>query len=457
MDLKCISQELGAGSWSYLSNLLNQYVDRTVPGTVDVLGLGVPSSVVTVNGNTAARKGEYFHYALSTPNSAAQYTTVSVVSGAESSSGKVFVPQTPEVFAYDLDGNLTSDGRWNYTWDAENRLVKIESLSSAPAGSKRRLEFAYDFMGRRIWKKLTNLDTSAITEERFLYDAWNLVAVLSPSSATILKSFVWGTDLSGSFQGAGGVGGLLKVNQVAAPASSSFVAYDGNGNVGALIEAANGNIAAQYEYGPFGEVIRATGPMAKLNPFRFSTKYQDDETDLAYYGRRYLNAFTGCWLSRDPIAEKGGLNLYWLLANDPVNFVDLHGLKEYVGTAYQDADIAGHAMVEIFGQTYGFGPKDTDANPFWTVGTTETYDGIPDLPRWEDRLFVKKSGKFQDDGKTSCACNATRERILQCANWYKNKWEGSRYTFPNRTCRQYVQAIIVGCCLNNEGAHMNGQ
>ena len=40
----------------------------------------------------------------------------------------------------------------------------------------------------------------------------------------------------------------------------------------------------QYEYGPFGEVIRATGPMAKANPFRFSTKYQDDETDLLYYG-----------------------------------------------------------------------------------------------------------------------------------------------------------------------------
>jgi RHS repeat-associated protein len=38
--------------------------------------------------------------------------------------------------------------------------------------------------------------------------------------------------------------------------------------------------------------------MAKANPFRFSTKYQDDETDLVYYGRRYLNTSTGRWLSR---------------------------------------------------------------------------------------------------------------------------------------------------------------
>jgi RHS repeat-associated protein len=59
------------------------------------------------------------------------------------------------------------------------------------------------------------------------------------------------------------------------------------------------------EYGPFGEVNRATGLLAKANPFRFSTKYQDDETDLLYYGYRYLNTSTGRWLSRDPIEEPG--------------------------------------------------------------------------------------------------------------------------------------------------------
>jgi hypothetical protein len=41
--------------------------------------------------------------------------------------------------------------------------------------------------------------------------------------------------------------------------------------------------------GPFGEPLRATGPMAKANPFGFSTKYQDDETDSLYYGYRYYN------------------------------------------------------------------------------------------------------------------------------------------------------------------------
>ena len=81
--------------------------------------------------------------------------------------------------------------------------------------------------------------------------------------------------------------------------------------------------------GPFGEVIRATGPMAKANPCRFSTKYQDDETDLLYYDYRYLNTSTGRWLSRDPMQEDGGLSLYAFVCNDSVDFLDLFGLVDY--------------------------------------------------------------------------------------------------------------------------------
>lgn len=66
--------------------------------------------------------------------------------------------------------------------------------------------------------------------------------------------------------------------------------------------------------------------MAKANPFRFSTKYQDDETDLLYYGYRYYNATTGRWINRDPINERGGLNLYGFLNQNPLNSIDSLGL-----------------------------------------------------------------------------------------------------------------------------------
>lgn len=50
-----------------------------------------------------------------------------------------------------------------------------------------------------------------------------------------------------------------------------FTVFDGNGNVMALVNGATGQFDAQYEYGPFGEVLRASGAMSKANPIRFST------------------------------------------------------------------------------------------------------------------------------------------------------------------------------------------
>jgi hypothetical protein len=83
----------------------------------------------------------------------------------------------------DTDGNLTQDGRWSYTYDAENRLTKMETLPSLPDEMKVKLVFTYDYLGRRIKKEVYNWDnqTSAYpyspTETRkFLYDGWLLVA-----------------------------------------------------------------------------------------------------------------------------------------------------------------------------------------------------------------------------------------------------------------------------------------
>ena len=103
----------------------------------------------------------------------------------------------------------------------------------------------------------------------------------------------------------------------------------------ALVKAADGTSSAVYEYGPFGELLRATGPMAKANPLRFSTKFQDDETDLLYYGYRYYNPSTGMWLSRDPMEESGGLNLYSFVLDDPLNAIDA------LGEAHRSRRIAG--------------------------------------------------------------------------------------------------------------------
>ena len=313
-------------SASYNADKLNRYSSRTVPGGFDVLGVATATSAVTVNSQSTHRKGEYFWKQVDGVNTSVpvwQNNTVTV-SGGSTTTGNVWVPQTPEAYTYDNDGNTLTDGRWTYTWDAENRLTRL--VARTAVGPQQRLDFEYDHMGRRIRKTVYNNTAGtppAATDLKSIYDGWNLIAEVSSADA-LVRQYMWGTDLSGTAQGAGGVGGLVKIYDHAS-SKTYFPGYDGNGNVAVLVDGDTGAAGAVYEYGPFGELIRSSGTYAAANPFRFSTKYRDAETDFLYYGFRYLNTSTGRWLSRDPIGERGGGNLLDLAENDAVNRIDVDG------------------------------------------------------------------------------------------------------------------------------------
>ncbi len=258
-------------------------------------------------------------------------TNIASLSGtSQTNMGNLFLPKTAESYTYDLDGNLTSDGRWTNKWDGENRLIDMTSHSNGPSGSRKSLQFAYDSKSRRYSKVVSNWTGSAWTRalhELYHYDGWNLLGALNGTNNAIIRSFLWGSDMSGSPQGAGGVGGLLFFTRHStSPPSTHCAAYDGNGNVMALVDGSTGAASARYEYDPFGQTIRASGTAATLNPVRFSSKLIDDETDLAYYGYRYLNSNSGRWLSRDPAEEKHDVPLYVSIKNEPLSSFDWLGL-----------------------------------------------------------------------------------------------------------------------------------
>ena len=54
-----------------------------------------------------------------------------------------------------------------------------------------------------------------------------LAAELKPNNS-LIRSYVWGTDLSGTSQGAGGVGGLLEISYYGSSTTNCLPAYDGN-------------------------------------------------------------------------------------------------------------------------------------------------------------------------------------------------------------------------------------
>jgi RHS repeat-associated protein len=256
---------------------------------------------------------------------------------------------------YDADGNLLSGLRsplsvFTSTWNGENRM--LSSTSANVAITDRRVENAYDALGRRVRKTVKFASTGAVIEDRyFIYDGWNVIEeTIAPATGPVeTAEAVWGTDLSGTAQGAGGVGGLLLRESSANGAS--YYHYDGNGNVTALTSGA-GTVQAAYTYGPFGETLRAVGPFAQANPWRFSTKYQDDETGLLYYGYRFYNPTDGRWPSRDPIGEEGGINLSGFVWNDAVGRYDAFGLSDAAvmsGSAAAGAALGGGASAVLSG------------------------------------------------------------------------------------------------------------
>jgi RHS repeat-associated protein len=166
----------------------------------------------------------------------------------------------------------------------------------------------------------------------------------------ILRKYTWGFDLSGqagntdtpaAMHGAGGtldtsgrrqgqVGGLLSVEETTGEHQGTYwFMHDANGNVSQVIQGVTWTLAAHYEYDPYGHVIRSTGSYAAANPFRFSTKWFDGEfgeRGMYYYGHRYYSPRLGRWVSRDPMGERGGVNLQIFSWNSGTNVVDVLGL-----------------------------------------------------------------------------------------------------------------------------------
>jgi len=194
--------------------------------------------------------------------------------------------------------------------------------------NRRRITRDYGWIGN-TWV-LTN-------ETRYIYDKMLMVQERNSNNA-VLVTYTRGLDLSGAFQCAGGIGGLLARTD---SNGSLFYNSDGAGNVTALMNSQQG-ISARYMYNAFGKLLAQWGPMANINRMMFSSKEYDAKTGLYYYGERFYDPNLQRWLNRDPIGEYGGINLYGFVNNNPLRYVDPYGLWEW------DDDIVQNALQNMF-------------------------------------------------------------------------------------------------------------
>ena len=261
--------------------------------------------------------------------------------------------------SYDLDGNLTNDSVRACSWDGENRLTGVTGTGLAAS-------YNYDYMSRRVSKTVNGVTTT------FIYDGWNLIYEIT---GTHTNQYVWGLDLSQSQQGAGGIGGLVKVLKDGVP---FYPVYDANGNITRYVDA-TGTIVTGMDCDAYGNAIHTIGDVTQFS-FWFSTKYRDTETGWYYYGYRYYDPSTGRWPSKDPSEEAGGVGLYLAFLNNSNSYVDRNGGDNY-GTGGENAPPT----------SIGFGPLNSSPG---VPGITTVF-----IPHFPDELHKPEAARYSSAHK----------------------------------------------------------
>lgn len=237
-----------------------------------------------------------------------------------------------QVFAYDADGNMTRgfapDGnQFTATYDAVNHLKTIAVTNSGSLRSLTTYDYGWNGFVARVKRYLP---AGGSNETRYVRARYQVVQERdSVNNST--RQFAWGRHKGG------GIGGLLAVKQ--GGRELSYV-YDGKGSVVALLNEAQ-NPEAAYAYDEYGNLLATAGSLDQ--PFQLATKPYSTETGLVDFGYRQFARALGRWLTRDPIGERGGINLYVFSRNSPIDLLDAYGLK--VGDKYCDPDKAARDAV----------------------------------------------------------------------------------------------------------------
>jgi RHS repeat-associated protein len=322
---------------NFAVNSDNELTTATNGGTLTVVGTTTSLATnVTVNGNAASRYGDAT-FAARGLSLTTTYTAVASDSYGRWATNTVTVNLATNVtFQYDANGNLTSDGLCSFAYDDENQLIQVWVTNQWLS------QFSYDGkMRRRIRQEFTWtggawLQTNAVY---YVYDG-NLVIQERDLNNLPTTTYTRGKDLSGSLEGAGGIGGLLArtaQSYVDAPlAGHAFYHADANGNITMLINSSQA-IVAKYLYDAFGNVLSKSGLLADANLYRFSSKEAHLNSGLVYYLYRYYDPNLQRWPNRDPLGCLGFFPLnsrastkkeppYAFVWNDPIAFMDPYGL-----------------------------------------------------------------------------------------------------------------------------------
>jgi RHS repeat-associated protein len=201
-------------------------------------------------------------------------------------------------FKYDANGNLIEDDRHTYQWDAENRLIGI-GYKAAP---QKKTEFKYDGKGRRVATIETNGTNR--TETRHAWCGDKICAARNEKDEPVAYYFDEG---------------------VYRPQDKNKKAYYAKDRLGSVRDVLDerGKSIARYDYDPYGQFIVQP---EKAPEFGYAGMRYHAASGLYLTKYRAYDPQTARWLSRDPIEEAGGINLYGYVGGNPISHTDPLGL-----------------------------------------------------------------------------------------------------------------------------------
>ncbi len=323
-----ISRINGGLTQAFNPDARNELTNITRSGTLTWSGsLPAPAVTVTVNSVAAQTNGD-FTFASSglTLSNGVNTFTVIAANALGLHTTNTFTRNLPVSvnLQYDADGNLLTDGARCFAWSDSGQLTAVYVTNQWKSAFLRdglgRVRVASDFG----WQSSAWVQTN---ETHFIYDG-QLLLQERDAANNVQVTYTRGLDLGGSFAGAGGIGGLLARTDAQyatnSPLRQNYYHSDAAGNVTALLDG-NENVAARYLYDPFGRLLGQWGSLANANRMQFSSMPHHGNSGLTLYPFRAYDPVLQRWLSRDPIGEGGGIDLYAFAGNSPLNAVDSDG------------------------------------------------------------------------------------------------------------------------------------
>jgi RHS repeat-associated protein len=294
-----------------LPNDLNQLVRRSGGGKLKVSGALTEPATVMVNGAQArVDANNQFEGSAAVTNGNNQFEVVATDGNGNVTTQRyqVNVPAVPaSTQEYDPNGNLTRKAEGTaattYDWDAANRLTAINTGTG-------RSEFEYDGLSRRV-HMVERESGAVISEKRFVWSGNELCEERDATGGTVTRRYFG----SGEQRIGGSDAGIY------------FYTRDHLGSIREVTDS-SGTIRARYDYDVWGQRTKLSGDVDC--DFGFTGFYVHGPSGLNFSRTRAYDAGVGRWISRDPIAEKGGLNLYAYVVNDPMNAVDPSGEFAFV-------------------------------------------------------------------------------------------------------------------------------